>query len=807
MRPGSHGPGNDPFGAGISRASADMTPVGSPLRFIPRRSPPLPAALAISLGAMAAAVAIRGLLAGWDTAFALSVTHFPAFIVATLFAGQRWGWISLVAALATSLAMRGGVPADPAIRAGAILYVLSGAVTVFVAATLREIVLRLDEAQAALDRSEARLQMAQNAGDVGLWDWDAESGEGFWSPALYRNLGLPIHTRAGVRKLLDVVHPEDRERVRLNNIAAIRSGQMAPCEYRIVRPDGEVRWLLSRGEVLINGAGRAVRAVGVNIDITDRRHAFEKLRESEERFRVMADSAPALLWVSRPDGRREFVNQAYVDYLGRTYEEALEFDWREALHPDDLPRILEEQVAGEATRRPFRLEARYRRKTGEWCWIRSVSQPRFGPDGTFSGFIGIGIDITDAKEAEHDLQDINELLAERVAAALAERDEAQARLHHAQKLEAVGQLTGGVAHDFNNLLTVITGALDLIQRRPDDVARRDRMIEAALGAARRGERLTHQLLAFSRRQALKPEAVRIDELLAESEPLLRRAVGEAVQLTLTAGAPQAVAMIDQGQFDAAIMNLVVNARDAVGQGGAIEIRTQSCALADGEVQDVAAGDYVRVEVCDNGVGMAPDVLARAFEPFFTTKDIGKGTGLGLSQAYGFARQSGGGVAIHTAAGQGAVVSLYLPRCGEGPAQSAPAETERAQPPPARQLNVLLVEDDAEVGAMVSNMLAELGHAVVRAIDVDQALAALDSHPELDVVLTDLVMPGGRSGLDLAATVSERRPGLAVILSTGYAGEAQPIAAETPWPLLRKPSAADTLARALADNVAPRIPAA
>lgn len=780
-----------------------MTPAGSPLRFIPRRSPPLLVALTVSLGAMAAAVVIRGVLAGWDTAFALSVTHFPAFIVATLFAGQRWGWISLAGALATSLALRGGLPSDHAVRAGVILYALSGAITVFVAARLREMVLRLDEAQTALDRSEARLQMAQSAGDVGLWDWDAETGEGFWSPTLYRSLGLPTDRRASVRSLLDTVHPDDRERVRQNNIAAIRTGRMEPCEYRIVRPDGEIRWMLSRGEVLVNGQGRAIRAVGVNIDITDRRHSFEKLQESEERFRALADSAPALLWISKTDGRREFVNQAYVEYLGLTYEQALEYDWRQSLHPDDLQRVLKEQVAGEASRKPFRLEARYRRKTGEWCWIRSVSKPRYGPDGAFAGFTGIGIDINDAKQAEHDLQDVNELLAERVAAALAERDEAQARLHHAQKLEAVGQLTGGVAHDFNNLLTVITGALDLIQRRPDDVERRNRMIEAALGAARRGERLTHQLLAFSRRQALKPEAVRIDDLLAESEPLLRRAVGEAVQFTLAPGAPQAVAMLDQGQFDAAIMNLVVNARDAVGQGGAIEIRTEACALADGQVQDVAAGDYIRVEVRDNGVGMPPDVLARALEPFFTTKEIGKGTGLGLSQAYGFARQSGGGLAIETVAGQGTSVSLYLPRYAEAAAPAPAPVSEHDQTPSVRRLHVLLVEDDPEVGEMVSAMLVELGHAVVRVADVDQALAALEQHPDLDAVLTDLVMPGGRSGLDLAAAVNERRPGLAVILSTGYAGEAQLVAADTPWPLLRKPYAADALARALAENVDPR----
>ncbi len=785
-----------------------MTPFSSPLRFIPRRSPPFLAALAISGGAMAAAVVIRGLFAGWDTAFALSVTHFPAFIVATLFAGQRWGWASLASAMTVSLVLRGGLPGEAAVRAGVVLYALSGAVTVMVAAALREIVLRLDEAQAALDRSEARLQMAQSAGEVGLWDWDAETGQGYWSPTLYRNLGLPISHQTGVRKLLDAVHPDDRERVRLNNIAAIKTGKMAPCEYRIVRPDGEERWLLSRGEVLLNGAGRAVRAVGVNIDITDRRHAFEKLRESEERFRMLADSAPALLWVSRTDGRREFVNQAYVDYLGVPYEQALDFDWRERLHPDDMARVLKEQVAGEASRKPFRLEARYKRQNGDWSWIRSVSQPRYGPGGAFIGFIGIGIDISDAKETQHDLQDINELLAERVAAALAERDEAQARLHHAQKLEAVGQLTGGVAHDFNNLLTVITGALDLIQRRPDDADRRERMIEAALGAARRGERLTHQLLAFSRRQALKPEAVRIDDLLAESEPLLRRAVGEAVSFTLTPGAEGAVAMIDQGQFDAAIMNLVVNARDAVSQGGSIRVLTQACELAEGEVQDVAAGAYVRVEVRDDGVGMGPEILSRVFEPFFTTKEIGKGTGLGLSQAYGFARQSGGGVAIQTTPGQGASVSLYLPRCVEA-ALAPPLPTPDAeQPTPAaRALTVLLVEDDPEVGDMVCAMLTELGHVVVRADGVDQALVELAARQDLDVVLTDLVMPGGLSGLDLARTISEQRPGLPVILSSGYAGEAQPIAAETQWPLLRKPYSADALARALADSTDPQSQAA
>ena len=226
---------------------------------------------------------------------------------------------------------------------------------------------------------------------------------------------------------------------------------------------------------------------------------------------------------------------------------------------------------------------------------------------------------------------------------MSERDEAEAALRRAQKLEAVGQLTGGVAHDFNNLLTVIIGALDLIQRHPGDAVRRDRMIDAAQGAARRGERLTQQLLAFSRRQALKPELVIVDDLLMESEPLLRRAVGEAVTLTVAPGAPGAVSSLDPSQFEAAVMNLVVNARDATPAGGGIRLRARLCRLAVGEVEHAPAGDYVCVSVHDTGEGMDAETIARVFEPFFTTKEPGRGTGLGLSQVYGFARQSGGAV--------------------------------------------------------------------------------------------------------------------------------------------------------------------
>jgi PAS domain S-box-containing protein len=650
------------------------------LRVIPRRSPPFVQGLAITAGALAASMVIRGLVLGFDRALGLSSTIFPALIVATLYAGPHWGWAALAAAAATAIFLPANVNnADPGVQA---LFALSAAFTVLVCAALREALLRLDEAAAAQ---------------------------------------------------------------------------------------------------------RAIQ---------------QSLEATEARFRSLADSAPVLMWVTRTDGRREFANKAYVDFLGEDYQAALDFDWRKVLHSDDLTRILEEQVAGESSRRLFSLEARYRRCDGEYRWVRSVSQPRWDADGGFAGFVGVGYDVTEAKRAEEDLKRINDLLAERIQAALAERDEAEAALHRAQKLEAVGQLTGGVAHDFNNLLTVVIGALDLMQRHPADGARRERMIEAALGAARRGERLTQQLLAFSRRQALKPEPVIVDDLLRDSEPLLRRAVGEAVSLVVAPSAPGAVANLDASQFEAAIMNLVVNARDATPAGGMIRVETVAVRLAARQVEELEAGDYLCVAVHDTGVGMDADTMARVFEPFFTTKPPGRGTGLGLSQVYGFTRQSGGAAVIDSAAGKGASVCLYLPRiAAPAPAVGDPPTTRITRGP---SLKILLVEDEAEVADLVEAMLRDLGHDVRRCGEAAGALALLEVGEPLDLLLTDLIMPGDKSGVDLAREAVRLRPGLPVILSSGYTGEVLSAAEETPWPLLRKPYGIDTLSAAISAATAPTV---
>jgi len=532
----------------------------------------------------------------------------------------------------------------------------------------------------------------------------------------------------------------------------------------------------------------------------ERARAALEVRDSEARFRAIADTAPVLIWVTRADRTRAFVNQAYVDYMDGDYESARTADWRALIHPEDRDRLVSESIAGEATGQPFVLEARYLRHDGEYRWLKSISRPRLTVHGDIMGFVGVAFDVTDARRVEQDLKRINELLEDRVGDALAEKAKAEADLMHAQRMEAVGRLTGGVAHDFNNLLTVVMGALELILKSPDDAVRRQKLGEAALSAARRGERLTHQLLAFSRRQALRPESIDINALIRESHPLLRRAVGEAVSYRLKLRRGGARVMVDPAQFEAALLNLIVNARDAVAErglseGAAITVQTQACEVVAGEVIELAAGDYVCVTVSDTGVGMDEEVLHRVFEPFFTTKSVGKGTGLGLSQVYGFARQSGGGVKITSTPGAGSEIRLYLP-----PAPPEPAGGAVSVSPPVEVIEggqrLLLVEDDVGVAAIAVDLLTGLGFQVEPVETGAEALAAL-GRTTFDVMLSDVVMPGGMTGIELARTAAGLYPALRIILTSGYAGEdVDDALADAPWPFIRKPYSGKELTRVL-----------
>jgi signal transduction histidine kinase len=362
-----------------------------------------------------------------------------------------------------------------------------------------------------------------------------------------------------------------------------------------------------------------------------------------------------------------------------------------------------------------------------------------------------------------------------------EKLKAERQLAQAQKMEAVGQLTGGVAHDFNNLLTVILGNVDMLARGADKDPRRQRQLNAIRQAAERGRSLTRQLLAFSRRQQLAPLAVDARSLIRDFLPLMQQAVGDAVRIEIGADEEPLCVHVDPAQLENALLNLAVNARDAMPEGGRLTIEARRVEVRGG--QRLAHGEWAVIDVRDTGVGMAPDVLDRVFEPFFTTKEVGKGSGLGLSQVYGFVRQSGGLVEAESQPGEGTQFRLFLPVSDE-PAAARPEPADR-RTRLGRSERILVVEDDEQVLALTVEMLTELKYQVVTAVDAQAALKLLAAETPVDVMFSDVVMPGGMSGVQLAERARAIRPGLKVLLTSGYVGDARPdLAADLP--LIEKP---------------------
>ncbi|WP_114952717.1 hybrid sensor histidine kinase/response regulator [Sphingosinicella terrae] len=570
----------------------------------------------------------------------------------------------------------------------------------------------------------------------------------------------------------------------------------------------ETAWLTFSSSPLRDESGAICGLFGVVTAVSSDARTERRLRESEERFRLIADSAPALMWVTKLDRKRSFVNRAYVDFLGITYEQAVDFDWRTVLHPDDQARVVRESIAGEASLQAFTLEARYRRHDGAWRWVRSISQPRWGPGGEHAGFIGVAIDITDAKEAEAALRDVNETLERRVEertadlrAALdrlrqeiAERERAEEALRQAQKMEAVGQLTGGIAHDFNNLLTPVIGGLEMLVSRLDD-PKLKRLASGALESSRRGAKLTGQLLTFSRMQRISIAPVAVNRVLDNLRPILRHTLGSRVAVELRPCPQAAHALCDENQLENAILNLAINARDAMPEGGTlvigVELRTEPAG------PDLNDGDYVCLTVADTGIGMTPEVAARAAEPFFSTKPFGKGTGLGLAQVYGIARQSGGTMRIDSREGHGTTVRLLLPRADTAAdaAQAEDGPAEAAEPGAAAR--ILIVDDDGDVRQFLGDLLEEMGHSVTLFESPEKALAG-DLFPRPDLALLDFAMPG-MNGAQLARALRERHPDLPVVFVTGYA-ESDQIEHNlgSDVPVLRKPFGFNELSNLVRD---------
>lgn len=366
------------------------------------------------------------------------------------------------------------------------------------------------------------------------------------------------------------------------------------------------------------------------------------------------------------------------------------------------------------------------------------------------------------------------------------------RLRQAQKIEALGQLTGGVAHDFNNLLQVISGGLQLVTRQTD-ASRREHIFNAMRQAVERGAALCRQLLAFSRRQALQPEAVDLPRLIGDMRELLNRSLRGDIQVQTRFAEPLWSVEVDPGELELVILNLALNARDAMPSGGTIQIEARNCpALADHEL----VGDFVRLDLADSGVGMTPEVLAHAFEPFFTTKEIGSGSGLGLSQAHGFAKASGGVVHLNSTAGRGTLVSLFLPRTLKLPVNTLDLVPHAVDDAAGNATQVLVVEDDDEVAALTVEMINQLGYDTTRVASAEAALGALADRRSVDIVFSDVMMPGRMNGVELAQEIRRRRPNLPVLLTSGYAEAARRKAGAQQIKIIAKPYQIDELRDAL-----------
>jgi PAS domain S-box-containing protein len=481
------------------------------------------------------------------------------------------------------------------------------------------------------------------------------------------------------------------------------------------------------------------------------------LRDSEARFRGIFDSAFQYTCLLAPDGMLLEVNAAALAFGGIAVADVLhrklwDTHWwaGDATRVARLRRGVEQAARGEFVR----YEAEVCGAAGASALIDFSLKPMAGKDGDVVLLIAEGRDIT-------------------------ERSRLQAQLAQAQKMEAVGQLTGGVAHDFNNLLQAVTGNLDLIERLEEQRgnARVLRLIGNAQHAAARGARLTQQLLAFSRRQNLRPERVWVDRQATGMADLLHRAAGETIRVELLAAADPWPCLVDPAQFESALLNLVINARDAMPSGGTLTVSTVNVSLdaARAVELDAAPGDYVQVDVADAGTGIPPELMARIFEPFFTTKDIGKGSGLGLAMVHGFVRQSGGAVAIRSVVNGGTTVSMLLPRDQRPPEAGviAPPKGHASPSEPGGALNVLLVEDDADVLDAVRLGLLDAGHRVTVAPNGQVALDLLADGGALDLLVSDLVLPGRLSGADVAEAARQRYPRLRVLFTSGYAADDWP----------------------------------
>ncbi|MBL6457172.1 response regulator [Belnapia sp. T6] len=665
----------------------------------------------------------------------------------------------------------------------------------------------LEASTERLRQSEQRRSLALAAGHMGSWEWDLASGWQIWDEGQHRIFGTdPAGAAPTAEAALGMLHPDDRDRYRSLVAEAVEAGHAFDAEFRIQRPDGALRWCVVGGAPALDGAGRPVRISGVTHDITGRKVAEMALAESEERLRIAQETSGIGIWDWDILAERViFTGDAYRHWglSTRPGENHTEL-FQRIVHPEDQARVWAELQAALRGDRPYAVEFRIRNTEGGIRWLAGQGEVIRDATGRPVRMIGTDIDITERRRTAEILAEANQELERRVEERTREREAALAQVHEMQKLESLGQLTGGVAHDFNNLLMAMLGNLNLLRKRLPEEPRAMRLIDGAIQAAERGATLTKRMLAFARRQELKPKAVQVVRLVDGMADLLRRSLGPTI--TIRTEFPQDLprARVDPNQLELALLNLSVNARDAMPGGGTVTISARPVSVAEAQ-QGLRPGAYIRIAVADTGLGMDEATLKRATEPFFTTKGVGKGTGLGLSMVHGLAAQSGGVMSITSAPGSGTEVELWLPVAEE---QSVPAEQPASRPAEAsggaalRPCRVLMVDDDPLIRAGTADMLEDLGHTVIEAASAARALEALRAGSEVDLVVTDHAMPG-MTGLELARRIEESWPGLPVMIATGYAD--LPEAEFGDRPRLAKPYRQEELAAAMERLLDRRLP--
>ncbi|PWE52927.1 hybrid sensor histidine kinase/response regulator [Metarhizobium album] len=645
-------------------------------------------------------------------------------------------------------------------------------------------------------RVDEQLRIAQSAGGIGTFEYIVGYGTISVSEQLCRLFGLHPNKMLPVRTLNGLIHPDDKPVIDLTRPDELQSE--GNIEFRIRRAsDGQERWLARRGEYVddIHTDGR--RYVGVIFDITEAKHTQESLREANdmlaelareslrERDRVWKNSRDLLVVIDTAGVFRD-VSPSWFDILGHAPDKVTGSKVIDAVWPEDRDQA-KSDLRKAAENIHTEIEVRMTHEDGS---PRTISWMTSREDDRVYAY---GRDVTVEQQQKVALE------------------ETEAQLRQAQKMEAVGQLTGGIAHDFNNMLTGVIGALSIIKRRI--AARRtedlDKFIDAATSSAHRAASLTHRLLAFSRRQSLDRQSVDVKQLVTSMEELFQRTLGEQIELAINVAAETWKAETDANQLESAILNLVINARDAMPNGGQLTIETNNVAFTEADLakgETLEPGSYVVIAVSDTGTGMSQATIAKAFDPFFTTKPIGQGTGLGLSMIYGFAQQSGGHARIYSQLGMGTTIKLYIPASHATGEQSAFEKEEEAILPRGKGETILVVEDDDSVRMLVVDTLKELGYRVLEAIDGAQALPFIEGKGRIDLLVSDVGLPG-LNGRQLAEIAIAARPALNVLFITGYAAAAA-ARAEFLAPgmeMITKPFAIDDLAQKVTEMLKPSNP--